>query len=358
MIDDPELLFLEQELRALQVEPSTALRDRVLATVRCEFRHEGVNGWAWTAAAAAALVLLSANVSWHVIPMPSPISSPHESRAELTAQLRELLPELSPEDARQQAAWMENNTGLPNGDAARARQYSACGISESLATQHKTADGHTMGYLFLGIENLAVTLLFVAVAITLISRLHRRWLRIILAVSVVLVPLLGYVLLITVDAMFEFTQQMRTGWFIPLILMSLLFLSGATWLVVRGLWPRTPLVDFAEQLPPEPTARSWPLGKLVLALVTAVVLQVIAFSNLDATARQSLDVLRSEAYALSMSVAPEPIPDHENAALDYLKVQEALQRGKPPFGKVSPEWPQIWLDAEKSLQANEQSEDE
>ena len=72
--------------------------------------------------------------------------------------------------------------------------------------------------------------------------------------------------------------------------------------MVRGLWPRTPLVDFAEQLPPEPTARSWPLGKLVLALVTAMVLQAIAFSNLDATARQSLDVLRSEAYALSMSV--------------------------------------------------------
>ena len=105
MIDDPELLFLEQELRALQVEPSTALRDRVLATVRCEFRHEGVNGWAWTAAAAADR-LLSANVSWHVIPMPSPISSPHESRAELTAQLPEPLPKLSPEDARQQAAWM------------------------------------------------------------------------------------------------------------------------------------------------------------------------------------------------------------------------------------------------------------
>ncbi len=71
----------------------------------------------------------------------------------------------------------------------------------------------------------------------------------------------------------------------------------------------------------------------------------MTFSNLDEAVRQSVDARRSEAYALAMSAAPEPVPDDQNAAVDYLEMQESLQRGRPTIGQTSPEWPQIWLDA-------------
>ena len=212
-----------------------------------------------------------------------------------------------------------------------------------------------MGHLLLGIENLTVTLLLVAVAIALASRIRNRWLRLLLAALVVFVPLLGYALLTSGDAYFEYSQNVRTGLFVPLLLLSVLFLGGATWLVVRGLRAS----DSAEgaKEPATPAARHWPLGKLALVLVAVAVLHVVTYLNLDAAMLQRVGMLRSEAYSLAMSVAPAPVPDQDNAALDYLEVQEALDRGEPYYDKISPEWPQIWRDALDSLQPKARSEE-
>ncbi len=49
-----------------------------------------------------------------------------------------------------------------------------------------------MGYALLGIENLAVALLFVATGTALVARLRNRWLRLALAAVFAVVPLVGY----------------------------------------------------------------------------------------------------------------------------------------------------------------------
>ncbi|MEX0676706.1 MAG: hypothetical protein WD063_06495 [Pirellulales bacterium] len=141
----------------------------------------------------------------------------------------------------------------------------------------------------------------------------------------------------------------RTGLFVPLLTMVALFVVGAAIIIRRGLRVGFTADGEAERdLPPQPAARGWPRGRLALALGVAVVLNLMTLANLDAAARQSISALRSDAYALAMSVAPQPVPDEENAATYYLQAFQALDRMYKNLDRPENRWYKAWSDASDS----------
>ena len=119
MLDDFESIAFEQELLGLSGDPDPKLRGRILATVRRELRQTTRDRWAWSAAVAAALIVLWANLAWSVSRPTAPTIGQRATDAELAAQIHELLPELSPEEARRQASWLKRSAGLPNATGAQ-----------------------------------------------------------------------------------------------------------------------------------------------------------------------------------------------------------------------------------------------
>jgi hypothetical protein len=207
-----------------------------------------------------------------------------------------------------------------------------------------------MGYLLLAIENLAVSLLLVALGIALVARVRSPWLRAALAALVVLVPLAMYGLVIGLDCHLEYgAPRARVGWTVPLVLITGAFLAGAVAIVWRGLRRGEPFDDLpAEVLSEQPAARRWSSGRLGLALLAALLLHAMTLANLDSAARQQLAAVRAEADSLAMAVAPQPVPAHRNAATWYNQVIDSLGREGRPLA----ERPQAYRDAIDALFAD------
>ncbi|HVC98941.1 MAG TPA: hypothetical protein VND64_35075, partial [Pirellulales bacterium] len=186
-----------------------------------------------------------------------------------------------------------------------------------------------MGYLLLWIENLVVSCLFVALITACLGRLRSRRRQLAGSVSVVLLMFAGYAALTGFEAGLEFGNRIRIGWFRPLLLLTLVFIAGASSIARRGMR----LAPGSATVP----AADWARDKLGLALMAAVAMQLMTFWNLDAAVTQKLAVLRTEAGALAVSAAPRDVDDGDNAAFGYQMVIEAMGLGK--------DWPKVWNDA-------------
>jgi hypothetical protein len=187
-----------------------------------------------------------------------------------------------------------------------------------------------MGYLLLWIENLVVSWLLVAMLMACVGRLRSRWQQRVGSILVVLLMFAGYATLTGLEAALEFGARIRIGWFWPLLLLTLVFVVGATTIARYGIR----LAPGAAAVP----AAGWARDKLGLALLGAVVLQLMTFWNLDAAVKQRLAVLRTEAGALAVSAAPRDVSDNDNAAFDYQMVIESMG--------AEQDWPQVWIDAD------------
>jgi hypothetical protein len=187
-----------------------------------------------------------------------------------------------------------------------------------------------MGYVLLWIENLAVSLLLVAMVFSCVGRLRRRWLRDALWMPIPVVFLLWYALLIYLATELTFFGHnvLPANWFGAVVALAASFLVGIVWLRRRGLRR----IDDETKLPMSAT---WPRGKLTIALGVAVALHLMTYWNLDLAVRQQAENLRSEAAALALSVAPPRIADSDNAAILYEQTYEAL-RPLAPFDQPSP----------------------
>jgi hypothetical protein len=186
-----------------------------------------------------------------------------------------------------------------------------------------------MSYLLLAVEILTASLLFVALAVALVAW-RGPWMRAILMLATVGLCLAVYALAIWVDYDQEFVGgNAKTGLFVPLVVMTAVFAVAAAIIVRRGLRTRAGIY-LADQAMAGPAARGWSRGRLAVALGVAVVLCLMTLANLDAAARASMNTLRSEAYELAMSVAPQPVADEENAATYYAPAVESLLRDVDP----------------------------
>jgi hypothetical protein len=211
-----------------------------------------------------------------------------------------------------------------------------------------------MGYYLLSIENLVVALLFVAVAVALVARIKWRWPRLVLGVLTVVLPLVFYCILIGFDLDLRYSDPAtRLGWAVPLILIAVSFLIGSVIIARRGL-RRAPSADVdAGGSLGDPAARRWPLGRLALAWGAAILLHATTYANLDSAARTSMAALRNEAYTMAMAIAPQPVPDYQNAATWYVQASDAvgregLSQDLRPYFK----WPKVWEQAVEAAQGD------
>ena len=174
-----------------------------------------------------------------------------------------------------------------------------------------------MGYALLWIENLAVSLLLMALIFAVVGRLRWRWLRWALWLPVWIVLLLAYAFVAFV--FFTGSREGVTGssLFWAMSALAVCFFVGTAWLIVRGSRRDS------EGLAPT-AAGGWPRGKLAIGLGVAVALHLMTFWNLDLSARQQVESLRAEAGALALSVAPPRVSDRDNAAILYDEAFKAM----------------------------------
>jgi hypothetical protein len=179
-----------------------------------------------------------------------------------------------------------------------------------------------MGYVLLWIENLTVSLLFVALVLACAGRVRRRWLRLAIWAPALFSLMLGYAYLTIYVVILHIQSSFRApleNWLLPLLVLTLSFILGALWLRVCGFRK-------CDEDAISTVAGTWPRGKLLVAFGVAVALHLMTFWNMDLAVRQQLETLRGEAGALSLSVAPPRVPDRDNAAILYERAFENRRR--------------------------------
>ncbi len=168
-----------------------------------------------------------------------------------------------------------------------------------------------MSYGLLWIEGLAVSLLWIAAAAAVSARIRsRRWAGLFLfAALAVLALVLGAP--VAVSAWMHFGLALAESWFgYSLSLFFAAFVGGVV-IVWLGRRRREPGAARA--------AAAWPAGRLTLALLAIMLLDLMTFWNVDLAVRNDAANLRNEAGAMLLSVAPPQVEDERNAAVLYEK---------------------------------------
>ena len=177
-----------------------------------------------------------------------------------------------------------------------------------------------MGYLLLWIENLAVSLLFMAWLTACVAHWQRKWHRgLAWMIIVIMVIFVGFNASAVVTGTVKLFQPRNIPWFYQQILtLTICFLIGAILLLIKGL-RRISNVETTL------VASAWPRGKIFVACSVAFALLLMTFWNISLEIERTLSSLRTEAGAMAFSLAPPRIPDNENAALIYERAYEALR---------------------------------
>jgi hypothetical protein len=175
-----------------------------------------------------------------------------------------------------------------------------------------------MGYALIWIEGLAAMLLLVALSAAWSARWSRRWRQLALPLSAALMVLLLAATLTYGAALlkYRFHGLVPHDWFVYTLSWTIVFLAGVWRIFSRGLKQ-----SGEERIPP---ARSWPRGRLALALAGAAVLFAITLSNMDLAIKVQLAEARAEASAVLLAMTPPPIDDKDNAAPIYQEAFAAL----------------------------------
>ena len=124
----PELERLERNLLSgPQVEPSAALRQRVLRGVRAELYCDRIlPRWRFAAAAAAVFVWLSLSLTAaRAIDAALAPGQPHQSVREVAKRVQQLSPELSPEESLREAMLFQSAAELGSRISLEDRLYIA-----------------------------------------------------------------------------------------------------------------------------------------------------------------------------------------------------------------------------------------
>ncbi|MGH7169867.1 MAG: hypothetical protein ACRELG_06295 [Gemmataceae bacterium] len=185
-----------------------------------------------------------------------------------------------------------------------------------------------MGHALIWIEGLAAMLLLIALAAACSARWSRRFRQLALPLLTALAVLLLAVPLTYGAALlkFHFHGLVPHDWFIYTLSWTIVFLAGVWMIFSRGLKR-----SGEERIPP---ARSWPRGRLALALAGAVILFAITLSNMDLAMKVQLAEARAEAGAVLLAMTLPPIDEKDNAAPIYQEAFAALT----PIERLPPRW--------------------
>ncbi|MBI5725769.1 MAG: hypothetical protein HZA50_17550 [Planctomycetes bacterium] len=177
-----------------------------------------------------------------------------------------------------------------------------------------------MGQILFWLEAAVMSVLFVALGLGILSRVHRRGLRWLVRIVWGILAFLPW--LVTIGA-FAAVEIWVGGAMAPLISSSLAFAAfiAASIVVIRRA-RRPSAIDNIR------IAATWRLNRLALAWVAAILLTCTTFWNLDLAVRQEIAALRVEAGAIASSLAPPRIPESQNAAVLYRQAWDILDARK------------------------------
>ena len=162
-----------------------------------------------------------------------------------------------------------------------------------------------MGFVLLGVENLAISLLLVATVVACAGRWRRRWLRVFISSGVVLALLVGYGGLTAMVNVVESRKRWGTHWAFCLLALTAGYTLGA---VIIVLVARRRKADGEST----PRATNWPRGKLATALFAAIVLQAATIWYLDRAAYRRALGLEAEAVGDEWDKAHRIVQNIEN----------------------------------------------
>lgn len=170
-----------------------------------------------------------------------------------------------------------------------------------------------MSYALLWIEVLIISLLWLAALVACVAHLRRRWIRIIMTIVILLVPvaLLGA---FTVATAYLFEQGVERNWFRYATSLLAAFLLGAVVTLAAGR-----PVERGDR----PRAAMWSRSKLALAFIVAAAIGWMNLWNMDLAVRAQAADLRLQAGAMALSLSPA-VPDEQNAAIIYMKAFNQL----------------------------------
>jgi len=191
--------------------------------------------------------------------------------------------------------------------------------------------GHFLLYLFV----VAACLLWSATFTAAAARTRLPWLRLLLAVAGVLVPVVALAPLVWFTAVLAFGRHMPTNWFGPTLTAAASALVGGLWIAWAGLARahHAPLPFSSE---PVPLAAGWPAVGLaaLFAMATGVAFGTLLVID-NAIAAQA-PYLRLEAGQLMQANLPAAVPDSHNAAPLYRQAFAAIEADAGVGGQESP----------------------
>jgi hypothetical protein len=192
-----------------------------------------------------------------------------------------------------------------------------------------------MSYGLLWIEGVVVSLLWVAAAAALATRIRSR-LRaglFLFAALALLALVLGAPLAVSIAL--QFGAHLAESWFGYCLSLFIVVLVGAAIILWRGR--RRPAPGAAR------AAALWPAAWLCVALLGMMLLDLMTFWNVDLAVRNDAANLRTEAGAMLLSVAPAQVEDERNAAVLYekafarIKQDSALTAADSPLNQDDPD---------------------
>jgi hypothetical protein len=185
-----------------------------------------------------------------------------------------------------------------------------------------------MGYALIWVEGLGVALLVVATVTAWTARWSGRFRRVVvpLLVQLLILALGAAVALGAAELRFRYGGVVAHDWFLYTLSWAVIFLVASSVVIRRGLKRSGD--------PPLPAARSWASGRLQLWLGGLAILLAITVFNLDHTALLEITQVREEAGNTLLAMAPQPVPEKDNAAPIYQEAFAALT----PLERLRQDW--------------------
>jgi hypothetical protein len=174
-----------------------------------------------------------------------------------------------------------------------------------------------MGHLFFYLAVVAACLLWSAAFTAAAARTQPGWVRWLLVVVAVIVPVLSLVPWVGLTATLAFGARLQANWFAPTLTAAIAALIGSVWIVRAGLSPRA-----------APAAATWPLVGLAAMFVLAKAVAAGTLLFIDNAVAADGRMLRVEAaQIISTALPPAPSAD-DNAAPLYQRAFASLTADK------------------------------
>lgn len=186
-----------------------------------------------------------------------------------------------------------------------------------------------MGHLMFFLAVLLACLLWSATFVAAAARTERRWLRLLLVASAVLVPPLALAPWVGLTALLAFKVRVHANWFAPTVTVCLASIVGGLWIRAAGLSRRPGASGFV--------AAAWPVVGLAAMCVMAKAVACGTLLFIDNAVAAEGRALRVEAaHLMASNLPPTPSADDDAAPL-YLRAFAALEAVKETDGDTASE---------------------